>query len=178
MIEHEPQGGGYYAASHWFQGGVVLIVLVGLIFALLSALDEAKARSEQLIVELTVRNMRTGMQLALGEAMMQQRAPGREFRAGQNPLAWLGSEPAGYVGGCPLSGRQDLPPASWCFDERQEVLVYRPRAVQHLRAAAGDQPNACAELAWRVERSGDSARGTVGWRIEEVTGCRWSLEGA
>ena len=177
MTLQETRRPGYYAASHWFPGAVVLIVVGAVAFTLLSALDEARARSERLIVDLTVRNMRTGMQLALGEVMMQQRAPGREFRTGQNPLIWLGSEPAGFVGVCPLAGRQDLPPASWCFDERQEVLIYRPRAAKYLRAAASTLPQECTELAWRVVRTGDPARGTVGWRIEEASDCRWQLKG-
>ncbi len=178
MIPPAPRGLGYYAAAHWLQGGVLIVVIGALALGTLSALNEMKERAEKLVLELTLRNMRTGMRLAMGDAMMQQRAQEIATWAGSNPIAWLGSQPDGYLGPCAPAGRQILPGGAWCFDEERRELVYRPRSVDHLRGRAREEEGRCTELSWRVARVSEagSPGDVAGLRLEAASPCEWVLE--
>lgn len=174
-----PRSIGYYAAAHWFQGAVLFVLVGALAIGLLSALSYARESAEKLVVELTLRNMRTGMQLAMGETLMQQREREMATWAGRNPIAWLGSNPDGYVGACPLAGRQFLPGGAWCFDDQRRELVYQPRHSKHLRALPEGSGQGCGQLSWRVTRAPESAAsgGLVGLRLEAASLCQWLVGG-
>ena len=177
MTSHELRRPDYYAASHWFQWAVLFGVLAVLSIGLLWALGEVKERAEKQVVDLTVRNMRTGMQLAMGEALMHQREAEIALWVGSNPVRWLSSEPKGYRGACPQAESGELKGGEWCFDSEQKKLMYRPLRIDHLRESAGGRE--CDRLAWRVTRSPDrgaDSGGFVGLRVEADSPCRWVLE--
>jgi len=180
MIPRVSRGPGYYTASHWFQGAVLLVVIGSLAIGILSALSDARDRAERQMVELMVRNLRTGMQLAMGEALMHQRDREIISWVGRNPIAWLGASPAGYLGVCAASGRQELPGGAWCFDGERRELVYRPRRSDQLRALPGSPDQQCRDLSWRVARAPESVAsgGFVGLRLEAATPCQWISEGS
>lgn len=169
---------GYYAASHWFQGGVFLLGCAVIGSWLLAALNDAQERGEKQAIEVTVRNMRTGMQLAMGEALMHQREGEIASWVGSDPVRWLGAKPAGYVGDCSAKEASDLPPGTWCFDRERCELVYRPRNASHLHVqdAGGARPP--GQLRWRVARAPESlaSGGFVGLRVELVTLYKWFLD--
>lgn len=172
-----PRTLGYYARSHWFQGSVYLLLVAFLAAWLLAALDEAEERAERLAVELTIRNIRTGMQLAMGEAMMHQRESEIASWVGSNPVRWLGAPPDGYRGECTAAEADALPAGGWCFEREHRELVYRPRNVGHLRILEAADGRVERLLRWRVGRAVESlaAGGFVGLRVEIVTPYEWFL---
>lgn len=178
MTAHEPRTLGYYAASHWFQAAVVFLMLGALALVLLRALNEVKVQAERQTVELTVRNIRTGMQFAMSEALMRQRESEIAAWAGSDPTRWLELPPAGYRGECSPDEQRSLPEGAWCFEGGSRQLVYRPRDAKHLRGLDDGQP--CAQLVWRVVRVTDSAvnGGFVGVRLEPASSCRWFFDGS
>lgn len=179
MIPHGPRTLGYYAASHWFQWAV-LFVVIGLlvVFGIMPALDDAKEQAERQAVELTIRNMRTGMQLAMGEALMQQREGEIVSWVGSNPVRWLSSSPVGYRGECSAAARRGLTGGEWCFDLDRRELLYRPRTADHLRALPEGAFGECSQLRWRVARVlvGVTSSSFGGLRLETVSRCEWVLE--
>lgn len=178
MIPHEPRTLGYYANAHWLQAATLFVVIGSMAMGLLWALSDAKERAEKLLVELTVRNMRTGMQLAMGEALMQQRAGEVASWVGSNPVLWLGSSPEGYRGECSAAESQGLSGGEWCFERERRELVYRPYRTDRLRAQPEDSGRQCEQLRWRVVRSpeGVAGGGFVGLRMEVASPCQWVLE--
>lgn len=178
MMAHEPRTLGYYAASHWFQAAVVFLILGALALFLLRALNEVEGQAERQAVDLTLRNMRTGMQFAMAEALMRQRESEIAEWVGSDPTRWLEVPPAGYRGECSADERRDLTEGAWCFAREGRELVYRPRNTKYLRGVDDGQP--CSELAWRVVQvdNGIVTRGFVGVRIEAASSCRWSDEGS
>ena len=179
MIAHVPRSPGYYTASHWLQGAVVLVLLGSLALGLLWALNDAKERAEKQVVELSLRNMRTGMKMAMGEALMRQREGEMVSWVGINPVLWLAGPPTGYRGECSAEESRNLSAGEWCFERENRVLVYRPRSSDHLRALVEGQSLECSQLSWRVTRVSESAAsgGFIGLRIEAASPCRWVLEG-
>lgn len=178
MIPHEPRSLGYYAASHWMQGAVVLVVLGSLAMGLLRALGEMKERAEKQVVDLTIRNMRTGMQLAMGEALMQQRERDIASWVGGNPVAWLGAPPGGYRGECSEGESRGLSGGEWCFERDSRELVFRPSRLDHLRSSPDVKIGQCDQLRWRVARVSENmaSSGFVGLRLEPASGCQWALD--
>ena len=178
MISHEPRRLGYYATKNWFQRAVLFVVLGLLAIGLISALGDAKEEAEKQIVELTIRNMRTGLQRAMGEALMHQREGEMASWAGSNPVRWLDSLPAGYRGECSTAESWALSGGEWCFERGRRELVYRPRNVDHLHDSKGATKGVgrqCELLSWRVARAPVSAAsgGFVGLRIEVASSCEW-----
>lgn len=139
---------------------------------LLEALAVAEERSEKLMVELTFRNMRTGLQLAKGEAMLRGRRQDIPDWAGTNPLRWLDGRPSGYRGDCG-SLAHEIAEGEWCFDDALHELAYRPRHASHLRLA---QPEGKSkQLRWRVVAA-PAADGAGDVRVEYVTAFTWLFE--
>lgn len=170
MTPHEPRTLGYYAASHWFQSAVIFVLLAVLALVLLRALDEAEIRAERQAVELTVRNMRAGLQYAMSEALMHQQESEIAAWEGSDPTRWLQVRPAGYRGACTSVESKNLPEGAWCFERDGRRLVYRPRALMALH---GPENELCKELSWRVARvdGGAAHGGFIGVRIEPASGC-------
>ena len=178
MTHSVPRNLGYYARSHWLQGSICLLLVVFVGAWLLAALGEAQERAEKLAVELTVRNFRTGMQLAMGEALMQHRESEIAGWVGSNPVRWLGAPPDGYRGECSAQEARALPGGAWCFELQGHELLYRPRNAGHLRILAGAEGRDDSRLLrWRVGRAseGVAAGGFVGLRVEIVTPYEWFL---
>lgn len=179
MMQLQPWRLGYYAASHWFQGAVLLAVLALIFNGLMSALNDASERAEKQGVELTIRNMRTGMKLAMGEAMMQQREGEMAAWVGSNPVRWLGSPPGAYRGECSVEESRNLSGGEWCFERNRRQLLYRPHRPDRLHPLPPGSELQCSHLSWRVERAPESvvSAGFVGLRLEAVAPCQWVQEG-
>ena len=176
MTAHEPRTLGYYAASHWFQSAVIFAMLGLLALVLLRALNDVEEQAERQTVELTLRNMRTGLQFAAAEALMRQREREIAAWAGSDPTRWLEIPPPGYRGECSAEERRDLPSGAWCFERDSRQLAYRPRDTKRLRGLGNELP--CSELAWWVVRVADRSvsEGFVAVRIEAVSNCRYVEE--
>ena len=183
---HETRRPEYFASSHWLQGAVFLVVVGALSYAIVQAVNEARDEAERLVVDLTIRNMRTGMQLAIGEAIMLQRVREVPGWAGENPVGWLGTPPTGYVGACRNQDPGKMVQRVWCFDKARRILVYYPGSADRLAGSLG-RGEPCSQLVWRVmsvasdaqvaENGNDRAvrNGAVGLRLEPVGPCRWRV---
>ncbi len=180
MIPPEPRSLGYYGRAHWLPGAIVLVLLGALALGLLWALDDASERAERQVVELTLRNMRTGMQLAMGEALMRQREGEIASWAGSNPVHWLAAPPAGYRGECSADESRDLSGGEWCFERASRQLAYRPRHGDRLRAPEDGKARPCDRLHWIVAHAPERAEsaGFAGLRIEAASPCQWVFEGS
>lgn len=175
MIPHGSRTLGYFASSKWFQWAVLFLVLGSLTMGLLWALDDVKQRAEKQVVDLTLRNMRMGMLLAMGEALIQQREREIATWVGDNPVGWLGAPPVGYRGECSAEESGRLSGGGWCFERPSRELVYRPNSVEHLHDPVAEKESRCVQLRWRVTRLSESASSSsfVGLRIESASTCQW-----
>lgn len=173
MIRATARAYDYYAGSRWLVHAVTIVAILLLAGWLLAALQEAEERAEKLMVELTWRNMRTGLQIAMGEALMSGRDKEIAGWEGSNPVRWLGSEPSGYRGECAARLAGELPKGAWCFDSGRRELVYRPRNDRHLRIDG--EAGRGKLLRWRVVAAAQEPErpGPPGLRVESVTSYSW-----
>lgn len=132
----------------------IVVAIFGVLAALLMArLNAIQAEAERTEVDLTVRNIRVGIQLAIGERIMH----GQEERIGEvaqaSPIDFA-SDPAGERPRNFSRGRFPEAPGQWAYDPLSRELTYRPR----LPGAFGD----AKELRWRYVAQTDAAGRTVG----------------
>ncbi|MBI5897675.1 MAG: hypothetical protein HZB40_00420 [Rhodocyclales bacterium] len=134
--------------------------IVASVFGLLAAilllrLEAMEAEAERTAMDMVLRNIRVGLQLAVGERIIQ----GEEHRIADilasNPLNYLARHPpaADGHGSTPAMGE-------WTYDKGSRELRYHPR-----------QPRAfddAIRLRWRLVPRIDSAGRTVGVALEEV----------
>ena len=132
-----------------FEFAITVAILGVLAAALLVRLDAIQAEAERTEVELTVRNIRVGIQLAIGERIMR----GEEERIGEvaeaSPMDFLGHRPRGFT-----AGRVAETPGQWAYDPLTRELSYLPRLPQ-----AFDH---VGELRWRYLARLDASGKTVG----------------
>lgn len=107
-----------------------------------------EAQSERLAMTLAIRNMRSGLRLAVAERLMRGEDAQIARIAAANPLDFLGPREGG------------APDARWQFDAGRGELVYRPR----IRAAFGGSD----ELRWRIDATPAANGRIVGLRLVEV----------
>lgn len=138
----------------------VVAALFGVLaLTLLERLTELEQDGERLEVELTVRNMRVGLQLAIGEKLMRGEEDRLAELLGMNPVSFLGRLPQGYVEEVGAGGTV---PGAWRYDEKSRVLAYRPRQPE----AFGGRD----ELRWKMRSVGLLNGRVVGLRLAELPG--------
>ena len=145
----------------WLEFAVSALVISVLAVFTLGALWRAQGQAEATLVDLTLRNMATGLRLKQLDLLLRGDAAGMAALAGANPVAWLQGPPAHYRG--EVDGEPAAVGPAWYFDGGRRELAYRPGAGSY------PLPEGAAELRWRVERSGGSAA-MPGARIRPVMG--------
>lgn len=133
-----------------FEFAVTVAIFGVLATLLLARLDAIQAEAERTEVDLTVRNIRVGVQLAIGERIMR----GEEFRISEvaeaSPVDFLGHRPRGFNS----DARSAEASGQWAYDPVVRQLSYVPRLPQAF-AGAG-------ELRWRYVAHVDASGRTVG----------------
>lgn len=105
---------------------VVILVLAVLGGSLLRALWRYEGQVERQAVDMTVRQIRTGLHLRLLDAMTYGRREDIASLPGSNPILLRGAPAENYL------GELSSPPApeltGWYFDTVRRELAYRPRS--------------------------------------------------
>ena len=178
MNPHPVRRPDFYAGSNWLRWAIFVAAVAVFSLWLLAVLRQMQALGEKTMMEQTVLNIRTGLKVAMSEAVISQR--GREIAgwAGRDPVRWLAAPPAGYAGECKRS--EGVAAGAWCFESSSGDLVYRPRNPQGLKRLDENGVVVVAEpivLRWRVVMAGQDERDAVAWlRVQNITPYVWSIE--
>ncbi len=121
-------------------------VLAALLLQRLALIEEEAERTE---VDLTIRNMRVGIQLAIGERIMRGEEERLAEVAAASPVDMLGKRPRGFVAEPAATAAGE-----WAYDPRRRELRYLPRLPQAFGGAE--------ELRWRYVARTDAAGKVVG----------------
>ena len=116
-------------------------VLGALLLQRVALVEEDTERTE---VDVTIRNIRTAIQLAIGERIMRGEQDRLAEVAAARPVDLLGKHPRGYVAAPAATAAGE-----WAYDPQRRELSYQPR-----------QPRAFGEagkLRWRFVASTDAA---------------------
>jgi hypothetical protein len=125
----------------------LVVAIIGILGGLLlHRLTEVEAAAERLQVDLTVRHMRIGLALAIGERLMQ----GREDSLAE----LLERNPADFLGGAGLA-------EGWRYEPSALRLTYRPRQPEAFEGRK--------ELQWRLIAAGQAGGRVMGLRLVETT---------
>ena len=102
---------------------IVVIIFGVLATALFARIDQVQADAERAEVDLTIRNIRVGLQLAVSELVMAGRDGEIRALGQRNPFGYLDAKPKGY------EGERSAPsgPGLWGYDPTQAMVLYRPR---------------------------------------------------
>ena len=103
--------------SNKFEFAITVMIFGVLATALLARLNAIQEEVERTEVELTVRNIRVGIQLAIGERIMR----GEEERivevAQASPVDFLGHKPRGFT-----EAMMPEAPGQWTYDPVRSAL--------------------------------------------------------
>jgi hypothetical protein len=107
------------------------VLIGGLSLFLIKALKSIQDDGERLVVELTIRNMNSGLYLLQAERISAGRIDTLGELAEQNPVQWLDTLPPGYIGEADCAGR--LQAGQWCWDKTRRLLYYYPKQQKWLK---------------------------------------------
>lgn len=152
----------------------VVLALMGAMAALaLNRLHEVQEIAEKTAVEMTVRNIQSGLRWEMSERIMTKREASIAELAGGNPVRWLEKPPDGYLGEYPAAPDR-FPPGTWYFDILDKELRYSPVLTRNLECRECARKRGELVLAWRIERAGNPMLGRGDLvRLLPVVPYRW-----
>jgi len=158
--------------------GVVIIVAI-LIGAALDRLLPLVGRAQRAAFLDVRRELQSALLLEAAERIARGQSATLPELAAANPMTLLLTPPANYVGALARPRPEEVPPASWYFDDASKTLVYR--VGRHTRFTPKDGPDRLIEL--RVafvfdDRDADGVFDAVrdgfgGLRLEPVHAYDW-----
>jgi prepilin-type N-terminal cleavage/methylation domain-containing protein len=104
--------------------GITIVGLLG------TALSERMLRyqeyAEKTAMEVTARNIATGLRMQVADLMMRDRLYELDRLLQANPIAWLAVPPPNYLGERASAPEDTVARGKWYFDSGRRVLVYTP----------------------------------------------------
>ena len=124
---------------------VVVVIAVAILMGVaLDRLLPLVGRAQRAAFVETQRELQSALMLEAAERITRGESATLPELAGANPMALLLTPPANYVGALAKPRPEDVPPASWYFDDATKTLAYR--VGKHTRFAAKDGPDRLIEL--------------------------------
>ena len=123
---------------------VVVIVVAILLGVALDRLLPLVGRAQRAAFIDVRRELQSALLLEAAERITRGESATLPSLAGANPMTLLLTPPVNYVGSLAAPRPEDVPPASWYFDEASATLGYR--VGRHTRFAAKDGPERLIEL--------------------------------
>lgn len=131
---------------------VMLAVLALIWLAALNRLHEVQEMGEKTAVEMTIRNIQSGLRLEMSERIMTKHESSIVEMAGSNPVNWLEKKPDNYLGEFP--GIPDrFSSGSWYFDTSRHEISYRPALQHNLECRQCEKIGGDIILSWRIARA-------------------------
>jgi prepilin-type N-terminal cleavage/methylation domain-containing protein len=125
---------------------VVVVVIIGILIGVaLDRLLPLVGRAQRAAFVTVQRELQSSLLLAAAERITSGEAATIPELAGANPMALLLAPPPNYVSARTAPGQDDVPRASWYFDESSGRLAYR--VGRYARFTAHDGPADRIELA-------------------------------
>jgi hypothetical protein len=107
-----------------FEFAIAAMAMAILAGVLLHYLLRYRAEAEVAGVRYQVASMRTALAGKAMEASLSGDCAAFAALAGANPVRFLDRAPPGYHGEVESSDMAEIPPGSWFFDRKQQILVY------------------------------------------------------
>lgn len=86
--------------------------------------------AEKTALEMTAKNIRTGLRYKVADLMLDNRMSEISALADENPLNWLAEKPPNYLGELEAAPIVE-PKGQWYFDRRNRELVYTVNNRRH-----------------------------------------------
>lgn len=132
-----------------FEFALVVAILGVLATVLMARLNTIQIEAERTAVDLTLRNIRIGIQLAIGERIMHGQEDRIDEVAQASPVDFLGHRPRDFN-----AGRVPEVAGQWAYDPGRRELAYLPRLPGAFSGAT--------KLRWSYVARVDTSGRTIG----------------
>jgi prepilin-type N-terminal cleavage/methylation domain-containing protein len=142
-----------------FEFAVVVVIVGVLAIVLLERLLVYQEYAEKTAMEMTVRNVRTGLRYQIADLMNQDRMREVDRLLNENPVTWLETPPPNYLGQFRNPAPDQIAPGNWYFDTAKRELVYLPNRK-------------------RFFKPGGTGRDEIRFRVTAVRGSQKLIKGS
>ncbi|RZI43051.1 type II secretion system protein [Herbaspirillum sp. HC18] len=111
---------------------IVVIVMSALAAIMLDRLQYYQEAAEKAKVEYTISAMKSGLRSRMAHMLIEGRSQEYMFLAMDNPINWLESRPANYLGELSEEESDTLRPGSWYYNPATRTLVYAVKFGKYL----------------------------------------------
>jgi prepilin-type N-terminal cleavage/methylation domain-containing protein len=141
---------------------VVMALVVVLFVVAIENLLPLRGSAEHAAHIKTVNGLQSAIGLQATQQALRRGADGLAGIDGANPMDWLASPPAGYIGVIGPGDYETVPRGGWGFDAANGVLFYRFRYPEYVEGDFLAPPGVRYRVA--LERNPDGAAKKIGLR--------------
>ena len=124
----------------------VVVVIAVLATVLLERMIWYQERAEKIAMESVVSVLRAALQFQAAGRLVRGEGPELRTLVDENPMTWLATRPANYLGPLDREAIASAPVGHWYFDPADGTLVYRLRHHRYFETPEGER----AEVRFRT----------------------------
>jgi hypothetical protein len=125
---------------------VVVLLIASCFTWFLNRMNHMAALAEATALDLTVRNLKTGVMAAAAAGILGNRTDALPRIAEENPVGRAIEPPPGYIGAVRGAVPDSIQPGQWYFDEDQRWLVYHIVNADYIEYAGEGPPRVRIQL--------------------------------
>jgi prepilin-type N-terminal cleavage/methylation domain-containing protein len=118
----------------------VVVVIAVLAVVLLDRMLWYQERAEKIAMESVISIVRAALHLQAAGRLVRGEGPELRVLVEENPMTWLATRPANYLGSLDRDAIAAAPVGHWYFDTADNTLVYRLRNYRYFEASEGGRP--------------------------------------
>jgi prepilin-type N-terminal cleavage/methylation domain-containing protein len=155
---------------------VVGLTIVGLLGTVLSErMLRYQEYAEKTAMEITTRNIQTGLRLQVADLMMRDRLHEIDRLLKDNPISWLETPPPNYVGERTDREQNDAVRGNWYFDTVRREVVYAPFHRRFFEPQLLGSNSIRYRITARPVTSGDGVRRIEGLSLLLLSPYKWAI---
>ncbi|OGB23055.1 MAG: hypothetical protein A3I66_08535 [Burkholderiales bacterium RIFCSPLOWO2_02_FULL_57_36] len=152
------------------------ITMIGLLATVLSErMLRYQEYAEKTAMEVTARNLRTGLRLRVADLMMRDRLHEIDRLLQDNPITWLETPPPNYIGERANAKQDDTVRGNWYFDNVRRELVYTPFRHRYFQPQLYGNHSIRYRIAAVPVTSGDGTRSIEGLSLVLLSPYKWEI---
>lgn len=155
----------------------ISLTIIGLLGAFLSErMLRYQEYAEKTAMEVTVRNLQTGLRWQVADLMMGDRLDEVDRLLQDNPISWLESPPPNYIGERADGRQSDAVRGNWYFDTLRKELVYTPFHRNYFRPQLNGNYAVRYRIASVPVLPGNGMRPIEGLSLELLSPYKWEIQ--
>ncbi len=154
--------------------GITIVALLGMVLS--ERMLRYQEYAEKTAMEVTARNIQTGLRLRVADLMMTDRMHEIDRLLQENPMTWLETPPPNYLGERSDSGQDAAVAGNWYFDSARREVVYAPLHRQFFEPQVPGNSSIRYRISAVAVANGNGTRRVEGLTLLLLSPYKWEVQ--